>query len=102
MRLAILAAAALALGTSAYAASMTPPAAPTSPGWAGMATMTPAAAPTCASLAAKYDTVAKAHATSPDLAKANAEAADAKTACAAGKTADGIADYETAIKLLGA
>lgn len=100
MRLAILAAAAFALGTTAYAASSAPAAPPA--GWGGMSTATPVAAHTCASLAARYDTVAKAHATSPDIAKANADAADGKAACDAGKTADGIADYEAAIKLLGA
>ncbi|BCW87739.1 hypothetical protein sos41_08690 [Alphaproteobacteria bacterium SO-S41] len=98
MRFAILTAAALSLGATAYAAST--PAAPPA-GWPGV-NATPVAAKTCAGLAARYDTVAKAHATSPDLAKANAAAADGKTACDAGKTADGIADYETAIKLLGA
>lgn len=96
MRTIVLAAAVLTLAGSAFAAAKTPSV------WAAATHAIPVSAETCAGEAAKYKAAADAHATSPNLAKANAEAEKGKTACAAGKSADGIADYQAALKLLGA
>jgi hypothetical protein len=98
MRTAIVTAAfALVLGASAYAGST-----PATHLWHSKMKAVPVSTATCAGEAAKYQTALKVHAKSPHLAKAEADAAAGKTACAAGKTADGIADYQSAIKLLGA
>lgn len=96
MRTIMLAAAVLTLASPAFAAAKTPSV------WAAATRATPVSADTCAGEAAKYKAAAKAHASSPNLSKAKAEAEKGKAACAAGKSADGIADYQAALKLLGA
>lgn len=60
----------------------------------------PVAAETCTTAKAKFDAAEKAHATSANLVKAQAEAKTAAGDCKSGKSADGIAAYTTAIKLL--
>lgn len=96
MRMIMLAAAVVALGSPAFAASNSPSV------WSAPTHATPVAAETCASAAAAYEAAAKAHATSPNMTKAKEDADKGKAACAAGKSADGIADYDAATKLLGA
>ena len=90
------AAALFIFGASASAFAASPPAS----GGGGMAESA-VATETCIELDAKFEEAAKKHATSSHLAEAKEKAAKGKTACAAGKTADGIADYKEALKLLG-
>ncbi|MFT3810841.1 MAG: hypothetical protein QM698_13055 [Micropepsaceae bacterium] len=62
----------------------------------------PASAETCQTAEAKFNATEKAHPGSANLAKAKAEAKTAASDCKAGKSADGIAAYDAAIKLLKA
>ncbi len=57
---------------------------------------------TCTSAKTKFEAVAQTHATSPSLAKARREAASAAADCKNGKSANGIAAYTAAIRLLSA
>lgn len=65
-------------------------------------TSVPVSGETCTTVKAKFEAAEKAHAASPNLAKAKNEAKVAASACKTGKSADGIAAYTAAIKLLSA
>ena len=89
----------LLVAGSALAASGT--ATGTGTGWMSKAAKTtPVATETCVSAKVKYENAAKMSTTSKNLTKAAAKAKDGATACAAGKTATGVADYDAAVKLL--
>ncbi len=62
----------------------------------------PVSAETCQSAEAKFNAAEKAHPNSTNLTKAKAEAKTAAAECKAGKSAEGIAGYDAAIKLLKA
>ena len=87
-----------ALGGAAFAAS-TP-----SGNWSTgtMSKATPVASETCATAKASYHAALKAHPKSAALKDAKAKARAAAASCSSGKSADGIAGYDAATKLLGA
>lgn len=90
----------LAAGTALVLGGIAMAAAPSQPDpW-----MTPKAVPvsaeTCTTAKAKFEAAEKTHAKSPNLAKAADEAKAAAADCKTGKSADGIAAYTAAIKLL--
>lgn len=96
MKLFVLAAtAAFVIGGSAMAA------APSSNAWT-TPQATAVSTDTCTSAKAKFAAAEREHPTSPNLAKAKTQAKAAAAACKSGKTADGIADYTAAVKLLTA
>jgi hypothetical protein len=93
----VAAVATFALGGAALAASS-----PGSNWYSGTASKTtPVASETCTGAKARYEAAMKAHPSSPSLKAAAAKAKTASTACASGKTATGVADYQAATKLLG-
>jgi hypothetical protein len=92
--LVLAATAALVLGGSAMAT------APSSNAWVSKPTAV--STDTCSSAKAKFEAAEKTHAKSPNLAKAKTEAKTAASECHAGKTADGVAGYTAAVRLLTA
>ncbi|MCC6918542.1 MAG: hypothetical protein IT548_05025 [Alphaproteobacteria bacterium] len=67
-----------------------------------MSKVTPVAAETCATAKASYHAALKSHPKSAALKDAKAKARAAAASCASGRSADGIAGYDAATKLLGA
>ena len=86
----------LVLGSSAMAAT------PSRSGSLATPRTVPISGETCTTAKAKFEAAEKAHAASPNIAKAKNEAKAAASDCKSGKSADGIAAYTAAIKLLSA